>query len=238
MHVLAGIIPLDKPAGISSAAAVARVRRLLPRGTKIGHAGTLDPFATGVLVLLVGRATRLAETVMSQPKQYEAQIELGATTETLDPTSPRIVTTGAVAPSLEVVRAVVPRFVGRILQTPPAYSALKIGGHSAYKLARRGLAPRLEARPVHVYDLQILDYQWPALRIRVDCGRGTYVRCLARDIGEALGVGGYLTALRRTRVGEFRIERAVTLERLEAEGVAAHLLPTTAVEGPGQARRR
>ncbi len=238
MHVLAGIIPLDKPAGISSAAAVARVKRLLPRGTKIGHAGTLDPFATGVLVLLVGRATRLAETVMSQPKQYEAQIELGATTETLDPTSPRIVTAGAVAPSLEAVRAVVPRFIGRILQTPPAYSALKIGGHSAYKLARRGLAPRLEARPVHVYDLQILDYQWPALRIRVDCGRGAYVRCLARDIGEALGVGGYLTALRRTRVGEFRIERAVTLERLEAEGVAAHLLPATTVDGAGQARGR
>ena len=220
-----GIVNLDKPAGISSAAAVTRVKRLLPRGTKIGHAGTLDPFATGVLVLLIGKATRLAERFMAEKKQYDATIKLGAITDTLDPESPEFPTTGATAANRDQVAAAVGRFVGEIQQVPPAYSALKIEGRPAYKLARRGEDVELKARPVRVYSIELLDYAWPLLRLRVECGRGTYIRSLARDIGSALGVGGYVTALRRTRVGPLGAVDAVSLETLAGEGVQRHLLP-------------
>jgi tRNA pseudouridine55 synthase len=219
-----GVINLDKPAGMSSARAVTRVKHMLPKGVKIGHAGTLDPFATGVLVLLIGRATKLCETLMSQPKQYEATIKLGATTETLDPTSPEVVTEGAAAVPREAVEGVLGRFVGEIEQMPPVYSALKIAGRPAYELARKGQAVELKARRVRVYGMELMEYGWPELRVRIDCGRGTYVRALARDIGAALGVGGYVTALRRTRVGEQYIGSAVTLERLAAEGVEGHIV--------------
>src|SRR5688500_1975866 len=149
-----GIINLDKPAGISSAAAVAKVKRLLPRGTKIGHAGTLDPFATGVLVLLVGKATKLCEKLMDEPKQYEASGKLGATTETLDPDSEEIVDAAAAEVSRERVEEVVREFVGEIEQMPPVYSALKVGGRPAYERARKGEEVVLEARKVKVYALE------------------------------------------------------------------------------------
>lgn len=219
-----GIINLNKPAKMSSARVVTRVKYMLPKGVKIGHAGTLDPFATGVLLVLVGKATKLCETLMGQPKQYETTIKLGATTETLDPESPERVTEGAAPLPREAVEAVLPRFVGEIEQMPPVYSALKISGRPAYELARKGREVALEARRVRVYGLELLDYHWPELQLRMDCGRGTYVRSLARDIGEALGVGGYVRALRRTRVGEHTIEKAVTLEQLAAEGVDRHIL--------------
>lgn len=221
-----GIINLDKPAGMSSAAAVAAVKRLLPRGTKVGHAGTLDPFATGVLVLLVGRATRLSELFMSQPKQYQATVKLGSTTQTLDPTSPEIPTPGASQVPLEAIAALLPSFVGQIQQVPPAYSALWIDGRRAYDLARSGQAVTPKARPVQVYGIEMLSYDWPLLRLRIDCGKGTYIRALARDIGSALGVGGYLTELRRTRVGVCAIDGAVSLDQLAA-GIHRHILPAT-----------
>ena len=220
-----GIINLDKPPGVSSARAVAAVKRLLPRGTKIGHAGTLDPFATGVLLLLVGRATKACERLMDEPKQYEATVKLGATTETDDPESPEIVTPGASSPAPARVHAAINGFVGDILQRPPAYSAMKVGGQRSYDLARQGNLVRHEARPVRVYGIELLQYEWPTLSLRVDCGRGTYVRSIARDLGEALGVGGYLTQLRRTRVGPFHEKDAVNAERLGAEGVEVHLKP-------------
>jgi tRNA pseudouridine55 synthase len=235
-----GIINLDKPAGISSARAVDQVKRLLPRKTKVGHAGTLDPFATGVLVLLVGKATKYCERLMDQPKQYEATVKLGATTATGDPESPEEPFRGlGVSPeslpplgrdaqaTREQIDAILPRLVGAIRQRPPAFSAMKIAGRRAYDLARGGQAVELEARTVRVYSIELLDYAWPLLTLRIDCGRGTYIRSIARDLGEALGVGGYLTRLRRTRVGDFTIDRAVTPDVLAAstDGVEKHLLP-------------
>src|SRR3954447_6977190 len=141
-----GVIVLDKPAGISSARAVDQVKRLLPRGTKIGHAGTLDPFATGVLLLLVGKATKLCERLMDEPKQYEATVKLGGTTATDDPESPETPTPGAAPVPVEAVRAALAPLVGEILQRPPAYSALKVGGRRAYDLARGGQTVELEPR--------------------------------------------------------------------------------------------
>jgi tRNA pseudouridine55 synthase len=221
-----GIINLDKPAGMTSARVVDAAKRLLPRGTKVGHAGTLDPFATGVLLLLVGRATKSCERLMDEPKQYETTVKLGATTETDDVESAETPVAGAAPQLPERVAAEVRKLVGDILQRPPAYSAMKVDGRRAYDLARKGKAVALEARPVRVYDIAVLEYAWPLLRLRVDCGRGTYVRSLARDLGEALGVGGYLTQLRRTRVGPFAAETAVTLEGLERDGVLKHLRPS------------
>jgi len=224
-----GVINLDKPAGISSAAAVARVKRLLPRGTKIGHAGTLDPFATGVLLLLIGTATKQCERLMGAAKQYNAIVKLGATTATLDPETPEEPWPGQDAPatirpvSPDEVRAILPRFVGAIRQRPPAFSAMKVGGRRAYDLARRGHDVELEPRTVRVYGIELLDYDWPLARLRVDCGRGTYVRAIARDLGEKLGTGGHLRQLRRTRVGPFDVQAAVTLEQVQSEGVAQHL---------------
>lgn len=220
-----GIINIDKPAGVSSARVVARVKRLLPRGVKIGHAGTLDPFATGVLLLLVGKGTKLCERLMSEPKQYVAIVKLGATTETLDPESPEMVTPGVAPLPREPVEQVLPRFVGEIEQMPPAYSALKIGGRPAYELARKGEAVELKSRRVVVYGIELLKYEWPLVELKIDCGRGTYVRSIARDVGEALGVGGYLAALRRTKVGAFTAEAAVAADTLERDGVDHHLRP-------------
>jgi tRNA pseudouridine55 synthase len=221
-----GILNIDKPAGLSSARVVARAKRLLPRGTKVGHAGTLDPFATGVLLLLVGKATKLCERLMSEPKQYLATVKLGATTETLDPETPEVVRAGVLPVTRERVEHVLPGFVGEIEQTPPAYSALKIGGRPAYQLAREGETVELKPRRVKVYAIELLRYDWPALELRIDCGRGTYVRSIARDVGEALGTDGYLTALRRTKVGVFSADAAVTVDTLQQDGVERHLRPT------------
>jgi tRNA pseudouridine55 synthase len=208
------VLNVDKPAGLSSARVVDRVKRLLPRGTKIGHAGTLDPFATGVLLLLIAKATKLCEGLMDEPKQYEATVKLGATTPTDDPESPETITEGAVPVGADALRGALSQQVGDIRQRPPAFSALKVGGRRAYDLARRGNAVELEPRIVRVYAIEMLGYEWPLVHIRIDCGRGTYVRAIARDLGEALGVGGYLTALRRTRVGPFDAAHAVALDEL------------------------
>jgi tRNA pseudouridine55 synthase len=227
---LAGILNLDKPAGVSSAYAVNGVKRLLPRGTKIGHAGTLDPFATGVLLLLVGKATKACEQLMDSPKQYEATVRLGATTATDDPEGDavpwaRADGTPIAPPTPDELTAALPRFVGTILQRPPAFSAMKVAGRRAYDLARRGNEVTLAERPVNVYGIALLDYAWPDAKLRVDCGRGTYVRAIARDLGVALDVGGHLVALRRTAVGPFRAADAATPDQVKAAGVAAFLRP-------------
>ncbi len=206
-----GVLNLDKPAGISSAGAVSRVKRLLPRGTKIGHAGTLDPFATGVLLLLIGKATKLCESLMDRPKQYEATVKLGETTVTDDCESAPVPTLTPREVSIGEIKNLLPRFIGEITQRPPDFSAMKIAGCRAYDLARRGNPVKLSARPVRIDSLEILDYIWPLLQLRVDCGRGTYIRSLARDIGHELGVGGHLTQLRRTRVGDFYAASAIPL---------------------------
>lgn len=220
-----GVINLDKPAGLTSARAVGRVKRLLPRGTKIGHAGTLDPFATGVLLLLVGKATKRSESLMNSPKQYEATLKFGATTETLDPDSPEILAPPIAPPHEQSIRDLLPRFIGEIQQLPPAYSALKINGRPAYELARKGKEINLEPRPVRIYGIELIQYAWPFLSLRIDCGRGTYIRSLARDIGDALGTAAYLTSLRRTRVGEYHASAAVALDAVLADGIERYLSP-------------
>lgn len=212
-HRPSGFLVLDKPAGISSAKALVAIKRGLPPGTKVGHAGTLDPFATGVLVVLVGSATRQSERVMRLPKGYAASLRLGATTPTLDPESPEVpfkashaaaaASNRPAAPSRDEVERTLARFVGHIEQIPPAFSALKVGGKRAYALARAGGTVQLRPRMVMVHRLELVSYQWPDLQLFLECSRGFYVRSLARDIGEALGTGAYLSSLRRTFVGPF-----------------------------------
>jgi tRNA pseudouridine55 synthase len=220
-----GVINLDKPPGLSSARVVDRVKRLLPRGTKIGHAGTLDPFATGVLLLLVGKATKSCETLMGQRKGYEALVKLGARTATDDPESPEEAVEVATPPTESQIRQAAAQFVGAIQQRPPAFSAMKVAGQRAYKLARQGEAVEIRPRTVTVYSLAVTEYAWPTVRLSIECGRGTYIRAIARDLGDAVGVGGYLLELRRTFVGRFRVEDAVSLEKITADGVESHLTP-------------
>lgn len=219
-----GLLLLDKPAGISSAGLVNAVKRLLPRGTKIGHAGTLDPFATGLLILLLGKATKRCEELMNHSKQYEATIRLGARTETDDPESAPELTAGAVPPDIQVVTEALKRFIGNIDQLPPVYSALKINGKRACDRVRAGQTVAMKTRKVRVNDVSLLTYAWPDLKVRIDCGRGTYIRAIARDLGDALGVGGYLTELRRTRSGDFRVENALQLDSLRAGEIEGHLI--------------
>jgi tRNA pseudouridine55 synthase len=217
--MLNGLLILDKAAGITSASAVNRVKHLLPRGTKIGHAGTLDPFATGVLVLLIGKATKQCEALMNQPKQYEATIKLGATTATDDPESPEQISASAAPLDRARIEESLARFVGTIEQVPPAYSALKIDGKRACDRVRAGQQVEMKPRMVQVYGIELLRYDWPELDLRIDCGRGTYIRSLARDIGATLGCGGYLKLLRRTRVGTHQISEAVRLDALDSRRI-------------------
>jgi tRNA pseudouridine55 synthase len=235
MNAISGVLVLDKPAGISSARAVARVKRLLPRGTKVGHAGTLDPFATGVLLLLIGRATKLCEQLMDQPKTYEATVKLGANTETDDPESSETARVVVSPPELETIHEALKTFVGAIEQRPPKFSALKVGGRRACDRVRDGEEVELKPRVVKIYSMEVTAYDYPLLKLRIDCGRGTYIRAIARDLGEALGTGGYLTELRRTRVGEFTIERATMIDQLDPAAIAARLtpLPGSEVRGEG-----
>lgn len=219
-----GVLIIDKPSGVTSAGVVNSVKRLLPRGTKVGHAGTLDPFATGLLVLLVGKATKRCEEMMNQPKTYDATIRLGANTETDDLESTPQPIAGATAPDESTLREALQSFIGDIQQIPPAYSALKIAGKRACDRIRAGETVELKPRTVRVYDLTLLDYAWPEAKVRIDCGRGTYIRAIARDLGKILSVGGYLTALRRTRSGAFNVDDALSIERLRTGGIAEHLI--------------
>lgn len=203
---------MDKPVGVTSAAVVGRVKRMLPRGTKVGHAGTLDPFATGVLLLLVGRATKRCESLMGSPKQYIATVKLGATTDSDDPETPEQVRPNVSPVTREALLGAIMSQIGAIQQMPPVYSALKVGGKRACDRVRSGQTVELQPRTVQIYGIDLLDYEWPLARLKIDCGRGTYVRAIARDIGQSLGVGGYLTELRRTRVGSFEVDQATLVD--------------------------
>jgi len=215
-----GLVVVDKPAGITSHGVVARVRRLV--GTrKVGHAGTLDPMATGVLVLGVDRATRLLGHLMLTEKAYDATIRLGVATTTDDAEGE--VTATAVASHLDepTVRAALAGFVGDIEQVPTAVSAIKVDGKRAYQRVRDGESVALAARPVTIHSLDVHDVRAADEHLDVDvslrCSSGTYVRAVARDLGVALGVGGHLTALRRTAVGPYGLDVARTLEELEED---------------------
>ena len=240
------IILIDKPAGISSFGVVAKVRSKLKNEfghkIKVGHTGTLDPFATGLLILLSGKMTKKSNDFLKLDKIYEATLRLGYVSTTGDPegeitpysieneiapcsveeiaergsasiSAKTPVATGVfdAAPRLSTVQSVISSFVGKLSQTPPKFSAIKINGRRAYKLARSGQDFEIPAREVEIYSIDILDYRYPELKIRVHCSSGTYIRTLAEDIGKALKTGAYLTALRRTKVGDFDIKDARVL---------------------------
>lgn len=219
----AGLLNLDKPAGATSHDVVQQIRRLA-QTRRVGHAGTLDPLATGVLLVCVGRATRLAEYLVGLPKTYEAVIRLGQSTDTYDADG-RLVEERPVSVSPEQVSAALDGFRGPIRQQVPPYSAVKRDGTPLYKLARQGAVKDLPARDVSIYELDLLDFRSPLLRLRVVCSSGTYIRSLVHDLGRALGCGGHVTALRRTAVGDFSLEEAVTLDALMPDSWRAHLRP-------------
>ena len=208
------VLPVDKPAGPTSHDVVAAVRRAVG-SRRVGHTGTLDPFATGLLLLCVGQATRLAEYLTAQDKTYEAVARLGVTTETLD-TEGEVIDERGGWESLDGgdLDAVLDRFRGEIAQVPPVYSAKKVGGVAAYQRARRGETVALEPARVRIESLDITELDLPLVGLRVTCSSGTYVRALARDIGEALGVGAHLVSLRRTAIGDLAVERALAYEDL------------------------
>ena len=222
-----GLLLVDKAGGLTSNQVVERVRRAT-RLRHAGHAGSLDPMATGLLLVALGEGTKLTEILMDAGKTYEAGIRLGEATETEDREG-RVVATAPV-PDLDAPRieAVLAGFRGDIQQVPPRYSALKVDGVRAYERARGGEDFELKSRVVRVYELELLAYEAPEIRVRVRCGRGTYIRSLARDIGRALGTEAHLGALRRTRVGPYAVERGVRVEHgvgLTREAVAGAFLP-------------
>ncbi len=227
---LNGLLVIDKPLNTTSAGMCTMVRRRTG-GAKVGHAGTLDPLATGVLLICLGRATKLVERLMTGEKGYRATIDLSATSPTDDlEGTPAPVEIG-VPPSRRQVEAVLAeRFTGRIQQAPPAHSAVHINGKRAYELARAGYEVDVPVKTVEIHAIDILRYDFPTLEIDLRCGRGTYIRSLARDLGPALETGGVLTALRRTLVGPFTLEMARTPDALAEEINAEHLVPLDEVE--------
>lgn len=217
------VICINKPYRMSSFGALARVRYLISqrigvKRVKTGHAGTLDPLATGVLILCTGRATKRIDELQAHTKEYTATLQLGATTPSYDMEHPVDATYPTEHITRELIEATLPAFVGEIQQVPPAYSACKVNGDRAYKLMRKGRDVELKAKTLRIDEIELLwfDPEKMQMSIRVVCGKGTYIRALARDIGEALKSGAYLTALCRTRVGDIRIEDCIKLDDVPA----------------------
>ena len=224
--LVSGILNIDKPPGWTSHDVVARVRRLTGQ-RRVGHAGTLDPLATGVLLVCVGQATRVAEYLMAGQKRYRARLRLGISTDTYDADGQVTRDVETVDVSLPEIEAALPVFVGEIAQVPPMYSALKRDGQPLYKLARRGETVPRQPRQVTIEALGIVDWAPPELTLDVVCSPGTYVRSLAHDLGERLGCGAHVTALRRLASGRFTSAEAISLQALAdaaAAGDWAHLL--------------
>ncbi|MBR3332544.1 tRNA pseudouridine(55) synthase TruB [Candidatus Saccharibacteria bacterium] len=209
------IILIDKPAGISSFGVVAKVRGHLKtefgHKVKVGHTGTLDPFATGLLILLSGKMTKKSNEFLKKDKVYEATLKLGYTSTTGDPEGEIQLYPREYYPSLEKITSIINSFIGEIEQTPPRFSAIKINGERAYKLARKGADFEIPKRKVTIYSIEILDYNYPELKIRTHVSSGTYIRTLAEDIGKKLGTGAYLTALRRTKIAGYDVKDAEKL---------------------------
>jgi len=217
-----GLLNLDKPAGLTSRDVVNRVQRLV-RPHKVGHAGTLDPLATGVLVVAIGTATRLIEYVQRMEKRYRGTFLLGRTSDTEDVAGLVVELAGASVPTEEQIRETLPQFIGTIEQRPPAFSALKVAGQRAYDLARRGDAVELAPRPVEIYAIEVLRYDDPELELRIRCGSGTYIRSLGRDLAQALGTDAIMSALRREAIGPFQANEALSVDRLDAETIHQRL---------------
>ncbi len=217
-----GVLLLDKPVGLSSNDALIRAKRVM-NAKKAGHTGTLDPFATGLLPLCFGEATKFSQDLLEADKTYEATVHLGIRTDTGD-TEGEAIETLPVDVTIEQIEAALARFRGPILQVPPMYSALKRDGKALYEYAREGIVLEREARPVTIHALELIGYEAPMLKIRVTCSKGTYVRVLGEDIGAVLGTGAHLNALRRIQVGALTLDGMITLEALQAHAEPRSLL--------------
>lgn len=210
-----GVLNINKPSGMTSFGVVRNIRKWTA-AKKVGHAGTLDPMATGVLIVLTGKATKRSAAFMDQTKEYLATIRLGQCSDTDDLEGSIIAEKTVPAFSEEMFSDILKKYCGTLLQVPPMYSALRKNGKRLYKLARKGVTVEREPRPVRIYDIELKEWKNPDLRIKVTCGRGTYIRAIARDLGNDLKVGGLLASLTRTRVGDCTIEHAWDLEALKA----------------------
>lgn len=225
-----GVLLVDKPAGWTSFDVVNYVRRMVataeskkPKQIKVGHTGTLDPFATGLLVLLIGKDyTRRAGELTKLDKTYEVTMRLGATSSTGDPEG-EITAVSDKEPALVELRTATEKFVGQIMQTPPAYSAIKVNGQRAYKLARAGKEVKLEPRQVTINSLELTNYKYPEVKFTVDVSSGTYIRSLVEDLGQALGTGAYTTDLHRAKINKFSIEQAQPLKQLNIDRLSENL---------------
>jgi tRNA pseudouridine55 synthase len=228
---LFGLLNVHKPTGVTSRRVVDAVKRLV-RPEKVGHAGTLDPLASGVLVIGVGQATRLVEYVQMMPKRYSATFLLGFTSTTEDVEGQLTQIAGAVPPAREELERAAAEMIGQIEQRPPDYSALKVGGRRAYALARAGEDFQLSPRAVRIDRLEVTRYSYPELCLEIECGSGTYVRSLGRDLAERVGTSAVMSALVRSAIGSFLLETAVDPEQLARDNLGGHLLsPLLAVRG-------
>jgi tRNA pseudouridine55 synthase len=221
---LSGILNVNKPSGLTSRRVVDIVQHLV-RPERVGHAGTLDPLATGVLVVCVGSATKLIEYVQRMPKSYLGTFLLGRNSDTEDVEGEVVELADPPVPSLEEIVRVARSFIGEIMQRPPAFSALKINGRRAYKLARKGEEVELAPRPVSIYKIEVRSYQYPELELEIDCGGGTYIRTLGRNMAESLGTSAVMSALVRTGIGNFRLADALNPLILTNENIAGYMLP-------------
>lgn len=219
-----GILNVNKPAGLTSRDVVNRVQRLV-RPAKVGHAGTLDPLATGVLVVCLGQATRLIEFVQRMPKRYLATFLLGRQSDTEDTTGEVTELRDAHRPSRDELTGMLPNFIGEIEQRPSAFSALKVDGKRAYKLARRGEQPNLAPRRIYIRQIEIIEYEFPKLVLDVTCGSGTYIRALGRDICQSLGTASVMSALVRTAIGCFELSKACNLDQLSQATISSLIQP-------------
>ncbi len=218
-----GILNIDKPGGITSHDVVQQIRRI-SGVRRVGHAGTLDPLATGVILVCVGRATRLAEYLVGQTKRYEAVVRLGQATDTYDADG-QVVAEKQIQVGADDIEQALDQFRGRIQQKAPAYSAIKRDGQPLYKLARQGKDVDPPVRTVDIYELHLLSWQDPYLQLEMTCSSGTYVRSLAHDLGQVLGCGGHITALKRTAIGDYSLSQATPLDHLHQETWTNNLLP-------------
>lgn len=225
-----GILNLNKPAGWTSRDAVNRVQRLV-KPAKVGHAGTLDPLATGVLVVCIGPATRLIEYLQQTSKHYRGEFRLGVTSPSDDTELELTPLDNPPMPTLEAIERALPSFVGEIQQRPPVYSAVKVKGRKAYKRARAGEELDLPARPVTIHAIDIVRYDYPQLVLDIRCGSGTYIRSLGRDLAQSLGTAAVMSGLERTAVGDFRIDEAIDPDGLTATDIEQHLQPATRALG-------
>lgn len=237
---LCGIVLVDKPFRLSSTSVVRVVKRRLmnsglPKSIKVGHGGTLDPLASGLMVILVGKATKLCDQIMAGRKRYVAEVDLSRFSTTEDMEGELTTVNVPTPPTREQIQAAIPAFVGTIMQIPPHHSAVWIDGKRAYDIARSGKTPDVRARPVEIQAVEILAYEWPILKLDIRCGKGTYIRSLARDIGVALGTGGMLASLVRTEVAPFTLAQAMKLDDVPDPMMPAMMTAVPGAPGVGSA---